>query len=258
MMAERVVERIRRGFSGAAAMYDSLSGIHQDVGGRLLEKISVTRPRRILDIGMGTGHLTERIAVRFPSAKVIGVDFAWGMARYAALRRDRIGSVCADAMALPFQPGTMDLVVSNLALQWASRLDQVFAGCADRLTADGQMITTLFGRETFRELFEAIERTSARRVLSLPRLIDAESVRQAARASFGRTAECSREETRVEFATMHELLRWVKGLGANAFGRHVFIGKEHLRRAEAYYKTRFASSQGVFATMEVLWVDARR
>ncbi len=259
MATESIAEKIRERFSSAAATYDQLSAIHREIGILLIGRVARgAMPRRVLDLGMGTGYLTERIALTFPDAFVVGVDAALGMARFASLHRRDIHTVCADAGTLPIKKGSMDMIISNLALQWAVDLDAVFRSCREALGEDGRMVATVFGGGTFRELFAAIEKTALRPGLTLERLADFEIIRGATEKCFGPGSILTREERRVEFPSMKDLLRWVKGLGANALGPDVFIGKEHLRRAEEYYQRYFSSDKGVFATLETIWLDARR
>ena len=61
------------------------------------------RPRRILDVGCGTGVLAERL--NSPASAVVGVDRSWGMLRKAQARlagSKPTAVVRADMMALPF------------------------------------------------------------------------------------------------------------------------------------------------------------
>lgn len=73
-------------------------------------------PRRVLDLGTGTGQGARAIAKRFPEAEVIGVDLAPAMVEEAKKLlepelADRVRYQAADASRLPFEDGTFDLVV---------------------------------------------------------------------------------------------------------------------------------------------------
>jgi ubiquinone/menaquinone biosynthesis C-methylase UbiE len=76
----------------------------------------VEPPRRVLDIGTGTGQAARVIAKRFPAADVLGVDLAPAMVEEARrlLEPELAGRVryeAADASALPFEAASFDLVV---------------------------------------------------------------------------------------------------------------------------------------------------
>jgi SAM-dependent methyltransferase len=73
-------------------------------------------PRRVLDLGTGTGKAARLVADRFPRAEVVGVDLAPAMVAEARrlLSPELAGRVrfeVADASALPFEDGAFDLVV---------------------------------------------------------------------------------------------------------------------------------------------------
>jgi SAM-dependent methyltransferase len=83
--------------------------------GAALDKLSAP-PRRILDLGTGTGKAARVVAKRFAEAQVTGVDLSPQMIETArdllpAELAPRIHFEVADASALPFEDGAFDLVV---------------------------------------------------------------------------------------------------------------------------------------------------
>ncbi|MCB9762318.1 MAG: class I SAM-dependent methyltransferase [Alphaproteobacteria bacterium] len=72
-------------------------------------------PRRLLDLGCGTGQELLRLAARFPDAALVGVDLSPGMLRLGARKLARAGVdawlALADVHALPFPDDTFDGVV---------------------------------------------------------------------------------------------------------------------------------------------------
>ena len=72
-------------------------------------------PRRVLDLGTGTGLAAFIAARRFPEAEVVGVDLAEAMVAQARQNTppelaERVRFLQADAAQLPFGPGSFDLV----------------------------------------------------------------------------------------------------------------------------------------------------
>jgi ubiquinone/menaquinone biosynthesis C-methylase UbiE len=77
-----------------------------------------------LDIGCGNGPLTIQIAMRYPRAEVVGIDYwgkAWEYSKRICDRNAEIEGVAqrvaferARASSLPFDDGAFKLVVSNL------------------------------------------------------------------------------------------------------------------------------------------------
>ncbi len=169
--------QVRQSFDRVATRYDEGAVLQQVVGARLLDRLSEVRlaPDRVLDAGAGTGRGTVALAERYPQARVIAVDSAPSMLRQARrravgwqgwrsgverllrlIRRNpREGFVCADVDALPFAPDSIDLIHSNLTLQWCPDLDRTFQEWGRILRSDGLLVFTTFGPDTLRELRNA-------------------------------------------------------------------------------------------------------
>jgi SAM-dependent methyltransferase len=81
---------------------------------RALEAVPAA-PKRVLDLGTGTGLAAFVAARRFPEAEVVGVDLASGMVDQARRLTPpelsaRVSFEQADAAKLPFEDGAFDLV----------------------------------------------------------------------------------------------------------------------------------------------------
>jgi SAM-dependent methyltransferase len=91
-----------------------------------------SEPRRILDLGTGTGIAARLLADRYPAAEVVGVDLSREMIEEARKRvpgslRDRVRFEVADASALPFGNGEFDLVVLLNMIPFFDELARVTA-----------------------------------------------------------------------------------------------------------------------------------
>jgi SAM-dependent methyltransferase len=90
-------------------------------------------PRRVLDLGTGTGVLARAVARRFPAAQVTGADFSRGMLGVARSLTDdeagldgRIEWLEADAASLPLADASVDAVVSSFVLQLVPQRPPVY------------------------------------------------------------------------------------------------------------------------------------
>jgi len=161
--AARPVKRdVRRAFDRAARTYDGAALLQREICGRLLEHLDPMRldPRRVVDLGCGTGSAFEALAKRYPRAALLGLDLAPAMLAKARERspwwRRALGGfspalLCADAESLPFAGQSMQLVFSNLALQWCDPT-AVFAEVSRVLEPGGLFVFSTFGPDTLREL----------------------------------------------------------------------------------------------------------
>lgn len=152
--------RLRASFERASTSYDASSSLQARIAGELLERLEVFRftPTRVLDLGSGTGRVTRELKRRYPRARVIALDIAAGMLREA--RRHlwpwrRFDRVCGDALRLPLKDGSIDLIFSNLMLQWCEPLDVTLAEVRRVLKSSGFFAFSTFGPGTLTELRSA-------------------------------------------------------------------------------------------------------
>jgi len=167
---------LRRAFERAAATYDASAALQREVGQRMAERLALVRlqPAAILDAGCGTGEGLSELCMRYPEAFLLGLDIARGMldkarARTAAAtgsRRSLLGRwfsawaksnaepalVCGDASRLPLAAGSVDLVWSNLTLQWINDPSVAFDEFNRVLRVGGLLMFTTFGPDTLKEL----------------------------------------------------------------------------------------------------------
>jgi SAM-dependent methyltransferase len=84
-------------------------------------------PRRVLDLGTGTGAVARVVAERFPEAEIVGADIATQMIEEARQVTDspRITYQVADAQKLPFADGAFDLVTLGNMIPFFDELARV-------------------------------------------------------------------------------------------------------------------------------------
>jgi trans-aconitate 2-methyltransferase len=104
----------------------------------LLARVPARQPRRIVDLGCGTGALTATLAERWPEASVLGIDSSAEMLAEAAARElpgrleFRLGTIEGWQPECP-----VDLLVSNAALHWAPGHGQLLGRLLSGLAAGG-------------------------------------------------------------------------------------------------------------------------
>ena len=254
---QAIHSKVRRAFSDAAYNYEVLSNLHKEIGRELVRKVMDKPCARILDVGTGTGYLANKAKFYFPEAMVVGLDLADGMVLEANKLKEGIQIVQADACALPFKKGSFDLVVSNLAYQWIADLERAFILAHDALTNEGSLCTTVFGRQTLGELFNTVESVSPQNK-PLKRLPDIEQLRAAVIKAGFKNITVDHELIKVQFTDVVDLLRWVKGIGANILNDDIALGKQALVKMNEHYRTHYPYFEGVCATFEVVWITAHK
>ena len=106
-------------FNGIAPAYDLANRLMTaglDGGWRRAAARAVVRPGdRVLDVGCGTGDLS--IAARDAGGDVTGIDFAPVMLVRARRKAPGIEWVEGDALALPFEAASFDVVVTGFTVR---------------------------------------------------------------------------------------------------------------------------------------------
>jgi malonyl-CoA O-methyltransferase len=158
--------RVRRSFDRAATTYDAAAVLHAEVRDSLLARLDLMAltPRVAVDAGAGTGHASLALKRRYPKSLVIALDASQRMLQAAGRQQTwlrRFARVCADAERLPLADGSVDLILSNLMLQWCHP-DPVFAEFRRVLAPHGLLCFTTLGPDTLRELRSAWREVDSR------------------------------------------------------------------------------------------------
>jgi ubiquinone/menaquinone biosynthesis C-methylase UbiE len=134
-------------FGERAQRYDEgwLGQLHHQIADRTadLALTCVPAPKRILDVGCGTGYLLGQLAARAPQAEALaGIDAAPAMIGIArgAPTDDRLRFMVGTAERLPWPGASFDLVVSTTSFDhWADQRAGL-AQCARVLAPGGCLV----------------------------------------------------------------------------------------------------------------------
>ncbi len=253
--------RTRLSFERAADRYDASAILQREIAERLLARLDYLRiaPAAILDLGTGTGHLLDRLARRYPRARLLAVDFAYGMLLRARRRGPwwrRPLCLCADAESLPLAEGTVDLVISNAMLQWCDA-ERVFAECRRVLRPGGVLLFTTFGPDTLKELRLAWGQVDGYGHVSP--FVDLHDLGDALLRARFTDAVMDADRLTLTYLDLAELMHDLKGLGAHnaTLNRpRGLMGRQRLEALIAAYEP-YRREGRLPASFEVLYGHAR-
>lgn len=81
--------------------------------------LSVLKPdMTLLDVGCGTGHIIQELAIDRRPSELVGLDVSKAMLKVArpnCSRFDNVGLIVADGLKLPFPDQTFDIIITRLA-----------------------------------------------------------------------------------------------------------------------------------------------
>ncbi len=175
---------------------------------------------------------------------------------------DATFAVAADEEALPFADGSLDLVVSALALQFVNDLPGTLIQVRRALKPDGLLLAALLGGDTLTELrqaFAAAEpksravcRRGSRRSSTC-----AISVSLLQRAGFALPVT-DVDRLTVRYASVEALMHDLRRMGATnplVARRRDPLKRATLARMTDIYRERFADPDGrIRATFEIVWL----
>ena len=155
-MTEARKTSIACAFAAAAPGYDAAAQVQRRVAARLAEDLAapvLPAGTRAVEIGCGTGLLTERLLTAQPHTAWLITDIAAAMVAHCAAR---CGASPAefrvmDGEAPDLPSGHYDLIVSSLAVQWFGDLSTGLARLSACLKPGGRLIFATQGAGTFEE-----------------------------------------------------------------------------------------------------------
>lgn len=259
--------RVRASFDRAANTYDAAAVLQKIVREEMLSRLELvkTSPKNILDAGCGTGHGSFALQKRFARAQVYALDIALAMLQKTdtqqpflnkmlqkVLRHKKL--ICADIENLPIANSSMDLLWSNLALQWCNDLDAAFTEVRRVLRTDGLFMFSTFGPDTLKELRAASNNGHTH----VSRFIDMHDIGDAlTRAGFSAPV-LDVEHYTLTYDEVKDVMTDLKKIGAHnaTHGRARGLqGKGFLQNLTRHYE-QFRHNGKLPATFEVIYGHA--
>ncbi|KRG61654.1 malonyl-CoA O-methyltransferase [Stenotrophomonas humi] len=256
-------KHVRRAFSRAATSYQAAAVLQQEVAKRLLESLDYLeekQPQVVLDIGSGPAYSTAAMKKRWPKAQVIALDLAMPMlveAKKQAGWWRPFSRVCADARALPLADNSVDVIFSNLCLQWVEDLPAVFAGFRRVLKPGGLLVCSTFGPDTLVELREAF--AHADDTAHVSNFVQIAQFGDALMMAGFRNPVLDRDLFTLTYDDLPALMRELKAIGAtNAMSnrRHTLTGRGRFAAARDAYEPLRRTDGKLPSSWEVIYAQA--
>jgi trans-aconitate 2-methyltransferase len=141
-----------------AGAYDASSAPQQAWAADVLDRLAGLAPdATVLDVGCGTGRVTEELVARVPRGHVLALDAS---AEMVALARERLGNraevFCQDVLDLDLER-PVDAVVSTAALHWVRDHERMWQRLARALRPGGMLEAQCGGTGNIARVREVIE-----------------------------------------------------------------------------------------------------
>jgi trans-aconitate methyltransferase len=138
-----------------ASLYDNKHSFVFKYGEDLVHLLNPKPDERILDLGCGTGHLTNLIAES--GAEVIGIDNSVEMIEKAKAKYPNIDFEILPATDFRFDK-KFDAIFSNAVLHWVLEKEKAIDCMYENLKTNGRLVIEMGGKNNVQSIMDAIKK----------------------------------------------------------------------------------------------------
>ncbi|WP_034681049.1 malonyl-ACP O-methyltransferase BioC [Caldalkalibacillus mannanilyticus] len=263
---------VQKRFSKSAATYDQYAQVQKKMADDLLREyvfksinpLTAKKELTILEIGCGTGYLTEKLGQAFPLAHITAVDLAPGMIEVARtkLSSPRVHFICGDIEEMELV-ASYDLIISNATFQWFNDLENTLHKLYSHLSEEGSLCFSTFGERTFLELHTSYQKAKGELgISSSSELGQRFCCIQELYAFFSDKEEniLTHEGEEYEyFPSVIDFFHSVKKVGANNSNQDgSMLNRRLLQKIIQYYEQEYSCAKGIRATYHSLFFCIRK
>lgn len=225
-------QRVAHYFGRAAQTYTQHDRLQRQVADQLLARLAPSSKQASIALDVGCGPAHHQSALKRLANHYIGLDLAPGMLARAQVESSQASQlIAADMEQLPLADASVDVLFSNLAMQWGNDFQLLLKEWHRVLAPRAQIAasTVLAGSlQPLGDCFAAIDqRPHTNHWLEFEDF--AASV-----AALPWQVECEKLHVVQEFPSVEAMLRELKGVGANYTVRASsgLVGRERFRRLQ--------------------------
>ena len=210
--------------------------------GEFIKNIPCEHADSVLEIGCGTGFLTEYFIQNFSFNRYVANDIIPECADYVDMISPDVEFLEGDVEELMLDE-KFDLIVSNATFQWAQDLKKVVYNLNNMLTDRGIFAFSIFGNKNLEQMSKILQRglmyysiDELRNLFKDYKIILIQD-----------------EIIKLNFESPIDVLKHIKFTGTNALTEYRW-SKSGLKNFESQYKRFYASSEGVYLTYHPVYV----
>lgn len=227
-MKKILSHKVAENFSAGAETYDGAAYFQRHSAGIFSEFIFSSLkgkkvPRKILEIGCGTGFLTERLMEAIPSASFTVSDISGTMLRKCEKKTLEIKNrknINAEYIVSDMSDGVrdenFDMIVSALAFQWAENIHSSLGKLREKLADGGTVFFSTLTEGTFAGIADVFRSAGVK--YPGPEMLSLRHIRELCLSVFSQVRTRGGVFTE-EHVSVFEFLKHIKATGAgNATG----------------------------------------
>ncbi len=253
-----ITEKVKKSFTKSAKSYKRHGSLQREVSRSLIKNFfpkGISSPKKILDIGSGTGFTSADAKRKWPSASITAIDIAEPMV--AKTKSSGIpSSITADAIELPFKNRSFDMVVSSLAFQWIADYEKLFLEIERVLKSGGLLLFSTIGPGNLLELRTAYDRACREctgRPANFPEITNIENLAEKLRGTGFYDINWGQTTKSRNYEDVNDFFLALKGVGATAPRRPSNPPRRDIiSKTVSYYP---CSDGPINATYEIIYVN---
>lgn len=252
-------QRVGQSFGKARQTYTQHAQLQRLSAQWLFEQLEAqlnnTNPQLGLDLGCGPGINLPKLSAF--SQRLVACDLSVDMLLQAqqlihSQQLYQVETRCADAESLPFATASMDWVFSNLMIQWCNPVSHAIAEIYRVLKPGGVAVVSTLLKGSLRELEESWKNVDDFQHVN--QFVSAQELQQQVALANIEMPQILHKSVTLEYNTVIELSRDLKGIGANSVtsGKAAGLtGKGRWQRMTLNYERFRNSQQKLPATYEL-------
>lgn len=220
-------ELIKQRFKRKLNSYNENARIQKQMAEKLINLITSSEVQNIgeiLEIGCGTGLLTELVVKNIPFSNYTALDIVSECENFIKNIDENIEFISNDIEKyISTTNKTFDLIISNASLQWIENLPDFINKLTDKLNPNGKLLFSTFGKENYREINYAIGKTLTY------------FSKQELEKSLEKYLPLIEEEVRImAFNNPKEVLKHIQNTGVNALSQELWTKKDLINFEKEY------------------------
>jgi malonyl-CoA O-methyltransferase len=146
-------QKIENSFGSKVASYNRHAFLQKESAQKLCFFLPEIAPLKILEIGCGTGFLTQELQKKYPESEILSIDISKEMIKACTQKFLGYNNFQFNVMdGEHFHSSEkFDLIISNLSIQWFEKPLQGLKDLTKFLTDDGVLFYTTIGKKSFQE-----------------------------------------------------------------------------------------------------------
>ena len=250
-----------KNFNRNVNSYDQSAVLQQTIGRALIERLQLinTLPKMILDLGSGTGYVSQQLKELYPAATIIQFDLANAMLSFSKKHTffENTFFVCGDAEKLPFSLNAFDLIISNFAFHWFLEPQNVLVQIHRALKPEGLWLFSTLGPDTLKELKKAFETID--NLPNVNHFLDMHDIGDLLTLNHFQNPVIEMEKLTLTYSTLNKLHQDLKLTGCNTVLQKRTLGlrtKQFRDKLFSAYEVYRDDQQRIPASFEVIYGQA--